>query len=66
MTPKGEAMTTCLRTRTWTGILVLTGMLTLTATETPARAAQPGGVPGSLKMAPANAAYYSAPCATAS
>jgi len=60
MTPKGEPMMHRPRTRVWTGILVLTGMLALTATGTPAQAAQPGSAPGSLKMVPANVAFYGA------
>ena len=46
--------------RVWTGVLVLTGMLTLTGPGQPAQAAVPGNARSSLKMAPANVAFYSA------
>ncbi len=48
------------RTRLWTGVLLLTGMMTLTATGLPGRAAQPDTAPASLKMTPASVGFYSA------
>lgn len=45
--------------RVWIGVLFLTGLVTLTSTGVDARAAQPDSTPVSLKMAPANAAFYS-------